>query len=236
MKLLVTRPREQAEELTNKLRTQGIEVWVEPMLRIVRHKSTKLNLSNCRAVLVTSVNGAEALAKATVDRDVKLYAVGDVTAKNLSHHGFHDVRSAGGNADDLAALVEHNVNPGEGPLLHVGGTNSSGRLEKRLCQGGYTVHRVALYGTVRASSFSTELQNAMAHGEIDGVLFFSPETARIFVSLMLGALCEKTLVNMTAFCLSAAVAEAANRVPWGGLVVCDRPNASSLLASVLAAQ
>ena len=125
MKLLVTRPREQAEELTSKLRTQGIEVWVEPMLRIVRHTSTKLNLNNCRAVLVTSVNGAEALAKATVDRDVKLYAVGDVTAKNLSHHGFHDVRSAGGNADDLAALVEHNVNPGEGPLLHVGGTNSS---------------------------------------------------------------------------------------------------------------
>ena len=236
MKLLVTRPREQAEELTNKLHAHGIEVWVEPMLRIVHHTSTKFNLNNCQAVLVTSVNGAESLAKATTSRDVKMYAVGDVTAKNLLHHGFHDVSSADGNAGDLAELVENDVDPSEGALLHVGGTNSSGRLENRLSQGGYTVYRIALYGTVGASSFSTELRSAMVNGEIDGVLFFSPETARIFVSLMLGALCEKTLVNMTAFCLSAAVAEAANRVPWGGLVVCDRPNASSLLTAVLAAQ
>ncbi len=236
MKLVVTRPREQAEKLANKLRAQGIEVWVEPMLRIVRHTSIKLNLNHCQAVLVTSLNGAESLAKATASRDVKLYAVGDVTARSLSCHGFHDVRSADGNADDLAALVENDFDPSEGALLHVGGTNSSGRLVNRLCEGGYTVHRTALYGTVGASSLSTELRSAMEDREIDGVLFFSPETARIFVSLVLGAQREKALVNMTAFCLSAAVAEAANRVPWGGLVVCDRPNASGLLAAVMATQ
>lgn len=236
MKLLVTRPREQAEELTNKLRAQGIEVWVEPMLRVVRYTNTKLNLNSCQAILVTSVNGAEALAKATSRRDIKLYAVGNVTAKNLSHHGFNNVSSADGNSDDLAVLVEDDIDPSAGTLLHVGGTNSSDRLQNKLCQGGYTVHRIALYGTVGASSFSMELLSAMAKGEIDGVLFFSPETARIFVSLALGALREKALVNMTAFCLSAAVAEAAKRVPWGELIVCDRPNASSLLTAVLAAQ
>ena len=236
MKLLLTRPREQAEELANKLRAQDIDVWVEPMLRIVRYMSVKLNLKNCQAVLVTSANGADSLAGATIRRDVKVYAVGDATAAKLSHYGFLDVRSADGSADDLATLVENDVDPSGGALLHVGAINSIGGLMSRLRLSGYDAHRVALYDIVGASSFSPELQSAMAGGEINGVLFFSPETARIFVSLALGALCEKPLVDMTAFCLSAAVAEAANRVSWGGLVVSDRPNAASLLASVMAAQ
>ena len=236
MKLLLTRPREQAEALAIKLRARDIDVWIEPMLSIIPHTNVKLETDDYQALLVTSSNGADSLAEATTRRDLKLYAVGDVTAATLSHHDFADVWSADGNADDLAAMVEKDVDPSEGSLLHVGGVNLAGDLISRLRSKGYKTDHIALYHTVAASALTREVRSAMANREIDGVLFFSPETARIFVALVVGALCEKALADMTAFCLSEAAAKAANRISWGHLVISDRPAAASLIAAVMASQ
>ncbi len=236
MKLLLTRPREQAEALAIKLRARNIDVWIEPMLSIIPHTNVKLETDDYQALLVTSSNGADSLAEATTRRDLKLYAVGDVTAATLSHHDFADVWSADGNADDLAAMVEKDVDPSEGSLLHVGGVNLAGDLISRLRSKGYKTDHIALYHTVAASALTREVRSAMANREIDGVLFFSPETARIFVALVVGALCEKALADMTAFCLSEAAAKAANRISWGHLVISDRPAAASLIAAVMASQ
>ena len=236
MKLLLTRPREQAEALAIKLRARDIDVWIEPMLSIIPHTNVKLETDDYQALLVTSSNGADSLAEATTRRDLKLYAVGDVTAATLSHHDFADVWSADGNADDLAAMVEKDVDPSEGSLLHVGGVNLAGDLISRLRSKGYKTDHIALYHTVAASALTREVRSAMANREIDGVLFFSPETARIFVALVVGTLCEKALVDMPAFCLSEAAATAANRISWGHLVVSDRPAAASLIAAVMASQ
>ncbi len=233
---MLTRPREQAEALAIKLRARDIDVWIEPMLSIIPHTNVKLDTYAYQALLVTSSNGADSLAEATTRRDLKLYAVGDVTAATLSHHDFADVWSADGNADDLAAMVEKDVDPSEGSLLHVGGVNSAGDLISRLRSKGYKTDHIALYHTVAASALTREVRSAMANREIDGVLFFSPETARIFVALVLGALCEKALADMTAFCLSEAAAKAANRISWGHLVISDRPAAASLIAAVMASQ
>ena len=236
MKLLLTRPREQAEALAIKLRARDIDVWIEPMLSIIPHTNVKLETDDYQALLVTSSNGADSLAEATTRRDLKLYAVGDVTAATLSHHDFADVWSADGNADDLAAMVEKDVDPSEGSLLHVGGVNLAGDLISRLRSKGYKTDHIALYQTVADSALTREVRSAMANREIDGVLFFSPETARIFVALVVGALCEKALADMTAFCLSEAAAKAANRISWGHLVISDRPAAASLIAAVMASQ
>jgi uroporphyrinogen-III synthase len=236
VKLLLTRPREQAEALAIKLRARNIDVWIEPMLSIIPHTNVKLETDDYQALLVTSSNGADSLAEATTRRDLKLYAVGDVTAATLSHHDFADVWSADGNADDLAAMVEKDVDPSEGSLLHVGGVNLAGDLISRLRSKGYKTDHIALYHTVAASALTREVRSAMANREIDGVLFFSPETARIFVALVVGALCEKALADMTAFCLSEAAAKAANRISWGHLVISDRPAAASLIAAVMASQ
>ena len=183
MNLLLTRPREQAEALAIKLRARNIDVWIEPMLSIVPHTNVKLETDDYQALLVTSSNGADSLAEATTRRDLKLYAVGDVNAATLSHHDFADVWSADGNADDLAAMVEKDVDPSEGSLLHVGGVNLAGDLISRLRSKGYKTDHIALYHTVAASALTREVRSAMANREIDGVLFFSPETARIFVAL-----------------------------------------------------
>ncbi len=233
---MLTRPREQAEALAIKLRARDIDVWIEPMLSIIPHTNVKLETDDYQALLVTSSNGADSLAEATTRRDLKLYAVGDVTAATLSHHDFADVWSADGNADDLAAMVEKDVDPSEGSLLHVGGVNLAGDLISRLRSKGYKTDHIALYHTVAASALTREVRSAMANREIDGVLFFSPETARIFVALVVGALCEKALADMTAFCLSEAAAKAANRISWGHLVISDRPAAASLIAAVMASQ
>ena len=232
MKLLLTRPRKQAEALASKLRTEDIDVWIEPMLKIIPCTSVELDPEDYQVLLVTSSNGADSLADVTARRDVMIYAVGDITAATLSCHGFSDVHSAGGNVNDLAVLVETTIESTAGAIAHVGGTDLAGDLVKRLCLVGYRARHVALYHTVAATSLSCEVRRAMGNGEIDGALFFSPGTARIFMALVSEAKCGGALASMTAFCLSEAVASALDQALWGRLVVSDRPASANLLAAV----
>ena len=210
MKLLLTRPRKQAEALASKLRTGDIDVWIEPMLKIIPYTDVELDPEDYHVLLVTSSNGADSLANVTARRDMMIYAVGDITAATLSCHRFADVHSAGGNVNDLAVLVETTIEPTAGAIAHVGGTDLAGGLVKRLCLVGYRARHVALYHTVAATSLSCEVRRAMGNGEIDGALFFSPGTARIFMALVSETKCGSALANMTAFCLFRQLANRVN--------------------------
>ena len=55
-------------------------------------------LAACQAILVTSANGARALAEASEQRSKPIFAVGDTTASTAEGLGFHSVASASGDA------------------------------------------------------------------------------------------------------------------------------------------
>ena len=236
MKLLLTRSREQSEVLAATFRAKGIEVWIEPMLSIVPETNINFDPRDYQALLVTSANGATALAKVTRQRESEIYAVGRITAETLSGHGFENVYSADGDVNDLIKLVMQHVSREAGGLLHVGGRNLAGRLVEQLRLKGFSAGRIALYRAVAAGRLSVDVRQALGRGDIDGVLFFSPRTARVFMKLAFEASCEKALLGMTAFCLSEAVCKAARPSSWGRVVVSDRSIGTNLVSAVMAAQ
>ncbi|MGQ3075829.1 MAG: uroporphyrinogen-III synthase, partial [Ferrovibrionaceae bacterium] len=84
MRILVTRPAEQAAETARHLAALGHDVLIDPLLEIVARPGDLPPLDGVAAVLVTSVNGARALAAATPRRDVLTVAVGGRTAADLA--------------------------------------------------------------------------------------------------------------------------------------------------------
>jgi len=227
--VLVTRPKPEADATATRIAALGYRTLIEPLIEIVPRPGPPLELGHIQAVLVTSGNGARALAAHTPVRDQWLFSVGDATAKALRELGFLRVESARGSATELAELVQRRCDPGQGPLLHVRGDVVASDPSVSLSEAGFSVRTAVLYETRTPSAFSPSLERTMRHNDLAYVLFFSARTARTFVRLALAAGVASACERTEAFCLSVAVAAAAAGVPWRAVRVAVRPDHEALL-------
>jgi len=232
LRVLVTRPEDDATALARLLGERGIDAVIEPLLAIEHEPPAALGLEGVQAVLMTSANGARAFAAATERRDLAVFAVGDATARAAAEAGFRTIENAAGDVDALADLVRERLDPDAGGLVHVAASGVAGDLGGALRASGFAYRREILYRARQATAFSEAAHRALRDHALDGALFFSPRTARTFVSLVLGGrLCECCEV-MVAFCLSAAVAGELAALPWRAVRIAHRPDQRALVALV----
>ena len=127
MRVLITRPEREATALAQALgraRPRAGDRAAVPAARsCVRRDEFAAALAACQAVLLTSANGARALAEASEQRSKPILAVGDTTASTAEGLGFAAVVSAAGDGAALADLVRQRLDPKNGPLLHVSGAD-----------------------------------------------------------------------------------------------------------------
>ncbi len=232
MRVLVTRPEEDAAALVAALKARGHEALVEPMLTVAPAPDvTPLgDLDGVQALLFTSANGARAFARLSKRRDLPVLAVGDASAEAARAAGFAAVESAGGNVDDLARLAIDQLNPADGVLYQAAANRLAGDLKGALEAAGFTLRREILYQTVPVTNLSASLRRELAAGQVTAATFFSPRTAETFAGLIekmgLAGSCAET----TALCFSEAVAEKLRGLDWRAVLVAERPNQNSLLA------
>ncbi len=232
MRVMITRPREDALVVAEELAARGVETIVEPLFEIVPRVANDLDLDGVQALLLTSANGARALAAASPRRESPVLAVGEATAAAARAAGFARVEVAAGDVAALTALAEEHCDPRAGALVHVCGSVVAGDLAGRLAARGFTVRREVLYEARPAAALSGAAVTALSQGDIDAVLLFSPRTAKAFARLTEEAGLRAALGRVQALCLSPAVGEAARAVAWREVCVADRPNQAALLALV----
>ena len=91
MRILITRPIEDARPLADALEQRGVEVLIEPLLEIRHLEDAEIDLEGVQALLFTSANGVRAFAAVSPRRDLKALTVGDGSADAARHAGFTDV-------------------------------------------------------------------------------------------------------------------------------------------------
>ncbi len=232
IRVLITRPREDAEPLAARLTAEGCSVLIEPMLEIELLPGPPLDLAGVQGLLFTSANGVRACGP-EVDRLRPVYAVGAATAAAAQEAGFGTVASAAGDVAALARLVIKRCDPAAGPLLHIAASDRAGDLSELLDRAGFRVRREIRYWARPATTLSPATVEALTAGEIDAVLLFSPRTARILTRLIDAAGLLIACRTITALCLSPAVADATGEVPWRALRVANRPDQEALLERLL---
>src|SRR5262249_46602883 len=127
--VLITRPEREATALATALGQRGHVAVIAPLFRLdFLHPPVDFAaaLGACQAVLLTSANGARALAEASEQRSKPVFAVGDTTAATAEGLGFTNVTSAAGDGAALAELVRQRLDPKAGPLVHVSGVDVAG--------------------------------------------------------------------------------------------------------------
>jgi uroporphyrinogen-III synthase len=232
MRVLVTRPKDDADPLAAALGRRGIAALIEPLMHIVDVAAPPPDLAGVQALLVTSANGARAFARRHPRRDIKIMAVGDASAAVAHTLGFKSVKSAKGDVQALAALVRTELDPARGALLHAAASDVAGDLAGELGGAGFDYRRVVLYQARPADALSEGTIEALRTGALDGVILFSPRTARLFVDLAQAAGVGEFCRDLVAYCLSRAVADAAKALPWRDMVVARRPDQDSLIDAI----
>ena len=234
MRVLITRSIEDGLALQAELLDCDIRSVLAPMLSIAFLNPEPEQVDHVQAYLVTSRNGAEALARYTEGRDTVVLAVGAATAERLANIGFRNVESANGDANDLVALVRSRLDPDAGALIFLSGEIVAGDIEGVLSADGFDIRRIIAYRGVPERILARDVETQMRSGDIQGVLFFSPQAGRTFISLVEQAGLASFCDEMTAYCLSDAVADAVSAVSWAAVRIAAKPNKRDLLALLVA--
>jgi uroporphyrinogen-III synthase len=229
MRLLITRPEPDNARTAAALRAQGHDAVLAPLLHIEAVADADFGTSPFAAVLITSANGARALASHPRRGELlalPMLTVGRSSADAAHDAGFADVTSADGDADDLMRLAAERSAGSRLQLLYLAGEDRSGELGVP----GLTVRTVIVYRAAKAEKFPEEARAALEQGRIDGVLHFSRRSVESYLD------CGRDLIGLALkpahYCLSARAAEPLRLAGAARIEVASRPDEASLLALV----
>ena len=226
MRVLITRPEEDAARIAALLKDRGHDSVAAPLLAVRFHDGADISLDGMQAVLATSANGVRALARRTQQRDVPVFAVGPQTEEEARALGFLNVRNAGGDSRTLAAATAQWASPEKGTLLHVKGAEADGTLATLLKAQGFDVQTGVLYDVAATAALPEDIRAMFARREIDAALFFSARSAQVFRDCAHGL----DLSPVIAICISDSTAAALAPVPFREVRIASAPNQIALLA------
>jgi uroporphyrinogen-III synthase len=239
MRLIVTRPADDLAPLKAKLEATGHEVLAAPLLAIA-FTGADVARKPYQAVLVTSANGARAIARhperaRIVTSDA--IAVGPASAAAAREAGFARVEeAAGGDVDSVIAHVIATRNPDAGPLLYASGEVTAGKLEEELGARGFSVDRAILYAAQPVDALPGEALAAVRSGTAQGVLLYSPRTASVWAALVAAANLTGDVGRLHHLCISANTAAAIrSALPHVPVSVASVPTEQGMLALVAGA-
>ena len=233
MRLLVTRPEPDNERTAAALRALGHDVTLAPLLRIEAIAEADLGPAPWSAILLTSANGARAVAAHPRHAELMalpVLAVGEASADAARAAGFVEVVSADGNGRDLARLAAARLAGSLLPLLYLAGEERACDLAGELSAQGLSVRTVAIYRAAKVTSFPPVVRAALVAGRIDGVLHFSRRSAEAYLDCG-RAMIERALAPAH-YCLSARVAEPLRSAGAAQIRVAPQPDEGRLLALV----
>jgi uroporphyrinogen-III synthase len=235
MRVLITRPEREATTLATALSQRGHVPVIAPLFRLkILHPPADFAvfLAACQAVLLSSANGARALAEASEQRGRPILAVGDTTATTAEGLGFNAVSSAAGDGAALVELVRKRLDPKAGPLLHVSGVDLALDLGAALGRDGFDVRRFALYDASEESALPDSARAALQARALDAATFFSPRAASQFAKLVGEAGLADSVRSVTAIAISPAALAPLGVLPFKATVAAARPTRQAVLDEI----
>jgi uroporphyrinogen-III synthase len=231
MRVLLTRPRHQAEQVAAILAACGHEALVAPLFAIKPLPLEELPahpISHTPDLLLfTSQQAPACLPHALCQTlaGVPVAAIGPASAQAARRAGLGPVVLVGSGVRaqffaQIAAYAPRHI-------LFLAGTPERGDVLGELAALGLMATRVLVYQTQMLEHLPEAAHVALQAQSIDWLLLFSPRSAQAFVQAY-----PHASPHLRVACLSLAVAQAlpAGR-SWGQIVVADKPNLHALLAS-----
>ena len=234
-RMLVTRPEPDTHSTVARLRALDIDAVAMPVMVRQTLEASLPPPEGFAGMVLTSMNGARALADLGAVEQYKhlpVYAVGDRTAWEAQALGFTTVSSAGGDFGDLVNLLARsNIT---GPLFYPAGRHQSADLAKATAPLGIMVAVSKVYEMVPVAALPEAIITALGQGELTAALFYSRRTAQIFVDLVGDRLDPEARAQLAVLCLAEAVAQPLLAAHFNRISLADRPDEEAMMTLALA--
>jgi uroporphyrinogen-III synthase len=217
MRLWVTRSQPGAERTAEALRAKGHEVVVQPVLEI-EPLAVDVDLTKAAALAFTSGHAVAAFAALSRRRNLPAYVTGQATANQARAAGFEDVRSADGDARDLARLIVSDAPAGE--VFWPCARDPARDLAADLAAQGIACTRLAVYRTIQGG--------ASPPADLDGILIHSARAA----TAVGGVLTPGRSAGLALFALSEAAAQPLRNLAFASVAIAPQPSESALLGLI----
>lgn len=241
LRVLVTRPAEQAQTLTRRLTAIGVEPVPVPAVAILPPASFHAlddalrHLESYHWVLFTSTNGVRAFfdrldvlgSKKTIPRSIRWAAIGPATAEALAAHG---IARAWLPSRYLSEVVgdELPTAPGE-RLLRVRAEVASPAPAEGLRARGAMVDEVVAYRTQEAPEEAREpLRQAWERG-LDAVIFTSASTVRGLLRLGEDVGLKEQLRTLLAIGIGPVTAREITAAGWTNYWIADNHSLDGIM-------
>jgi uroporphyrinogen-III synthase len=224
-RVLITRPEPGATETAARLTALGLFPIVAPVLSITAKDLWAPD--NVAATLLTSRNAVAACPRSLYGRPV--FAVGAATATRAAQAGFRQVFNANGDATALASLISETLSPTDGTLFLPAGQGQGAELAASLRQRGFRVLRRIAYQATGVPRLPETAVTHLREGKLAAAMFFSGETSRHFVQLLMAAGLNESVQDVEAVSISERAAMALRPLPWRRINVAAKPNQDAML-------
>jgi uroporphyrinogen-III synthase len=231
MRVIITRPVEDAGPLSDGIKARGHEPVLAPLSHI-RYLAPEPPPSWPAATIFTSKNAIRALEGVAWARSLHrlpAYCVGAATAEAARQAGFVHVVAGGGTGAQLAEHIVYMQRPENGPLLYLTGEDLAFDMQQALGARGLTVWRRIVYHNALVQSLALPVTVGLQRDFFDAIIFMSQRTAAHFVDLAQAAGVIDHAARLRFLCLSDQVAAALAPLNALQVAVAARPSLDALL-------
>ena len=224
--LLLTRPKDGSERFAELVKARigdEFEILIAPLQEIEWVEFEPAS-EQPEALIFTSQNGVFGWNRVDSGSRVPAYCVGPQTTKAAAAAG-HKAKDCGGDAEALIKTIMAE-NP-DGPLLHVHGEHSRGRIAERLTNSGIPTDSRIAYRQV-AMPLSASATTALKNAPVVIAPLFSPRSA----FLLMEALPRKAEPWLAV--ISPNAAERVDAMLQRRMMVAEKPDADGMLDAVKA--
>jgi uroporphyrinogen-III synthase len=236
MRVLVTRAEKEGRASAARLAALSHEAVLEPLTTIVATEEPAFPpVETVQAVTATSLNAVEVLVgrpEIEAFRTLPFLAVGARTAAAARDAGFADVHSADGDRRDLVKAIVSELDPAKGAILWLVGRDKAGDLVADLAPAGFTVVPVEVYRAEPVAHLGEATRTAIAAGEIDAALVFSPRSGEILLEKLAECGFSPGSLGFPVHVISEATAKPFRAAGWRDVVVAASPDSDAMLATL----
>lgn len=218
----ITRTAPKADVSAKRFAQAGFNTLTAPLLTLAPPPSMPTPPPHDAILIFTSPNGVDAFCSLSNARHHPVVTVGDKTAQQCLNVGFSDVRSAGGSADNVTALILHNPDKSR-PYWHMAGRHIRGTIVQDLNAAGLNARRETLYASAPITKWPD-----VDIGRVDIIALYSPLAAGTLAGF------NPELSQTTTLCISPAVDAALYPLRPSARMIAAAPTEAAMLECLIA--
>jgi uroporphyrinogen-III synthase len=184
--IISTRLNSYPKSIVDQLRNLGFDLISEPLFKVTKIKldQNKFNRANLQAIIFTSANACSAIINLSLDKNLKIFAIGQASANQLKLAGYNNIFYASKkNAESLKELILQKLDPAKGRIAYFCGESITLDFKSELEKQDFKVDKILSYKLTAIKSLSKKFQEELLSNQISQILLYSKNSAEVFFNL-----------------------------------------------------